>query len=122
MSPIRVIVVDDDRSTAHLVAKLLADRGYDVDQAIDGSAALELIKREPYALAVLDYQMPGMNGIEVFREARKSQPDLLGVFLTAYTKIDTVFPAINAGVERVLAKPVSVGDLLPVVEELVGRP
>jgi DNA-binding response OmpR family regulator len=44
-----------------------------------------------------------------------------GVFLTAHTTIDTVFPAIDAGVERVLAKPVDARELLPVIRELVGQ-
>ena len=116
-----VLVVDDDRSNCDLVASLLTARGYEVDIATDGEAALELLAQHPYLLAVLDYQMPGMNGVELFRRAREVQPALKGVFLTAYTSLDTVFPAIDAGAERVLAKPPDVRELIPVIEELVGR-
>lgn len=120
MADSKVLVVDDDRSQCEIVAKLLTDRGYEVDTACDGNEALGMMGRKRYALALLDYQMPGMNGVEVYQQARELQPGLRGVFLTAYTTIDTVFPAISAGVERVLAKPVDARELLPLVEELIG--
>jgi len=120
MSNIRVLVVDDDRSVSGLVAEILTNRGYTVDVASDGHAALKLVAEHPYNLAVLDYQMPDMDGVEVFRRAREQQPDLLGIFLTAYANLNTVFPAIDAGIERVLAKPPSRRELIPVVEELIG--
>lgn len=115
----RVLVVDDDRSTSALVATILADGGYQVDIANDGHAALQLIAQRSYILAVLDYQMPGMDGIEVFQRARQQQPHLLGIFLTAYANLNTVFPAIDAGIERVLSKPPSRRQLIPVVKELI---
>lgn len=120
MTSRRLIVVDDDRSTADVVAKLLGDRGYQVDVACDGQTALQLISQHPYDLAVLDYQMPGLNGVEVFRRARELRPDLRGIFLTAYTTIDTVFPAVDAGIERVLSKPANAQELIPVVEQVLG--
>jgi len=116
----RVLVVDDDRMNCEVVARLLSDRGYMVDVANDGSEALELIARNPYSLVVLDYLMPGMNGVELFRRARQLQPELLGVFFTAYANINTVFPAIEAGVDRVLAKPVDARELIPWVEQMIG--
>lgn len=118
--PHKVIVVDDDRSVCDVVSQLISARGYDVDTAIDGDKALKLIAQNDYAAAVLDYSMPGMNGVELFRVAKKLRPDLVGIFLTAYTSINTVFPAIEAGVERVLAKPVDANELIPLLEELIG--
>ena len=120
MSDARVLVVDDDRSVSGVVAAILTDRGYIVDVASDGRSALKLVDENSYLLAVLDYQMPDMDGVEVFPSARERQPDLLGIFLTAYANINTVFPAIDAGIERVLSKPPSRRELLPVVEELIG--
>jgi len=72
-------------------------------------------------LAVLDYQMPGMDGIELFARMQRIHPALPGVFLTAYPTINTVFPAIGVGIERVLAKPVDSHELIPLVESLVGK-
>jgi len=120
MPNVRVLVVDDDRSCSTVVSRVLAARGYHVDVADSGVSALELIRQHPYDLAVVDYQMPGMNGVELFRLARHEQPGLCGVFLTGYANINTVFPAIDAGIERVLAKPLDSGELVRLAEELTG--
>src|SRR5256885_11631175 len=48
-----------------------SDHGYVVDTACDGDSALKLLSQKPYVAAVLDYQMPGMNGVELFRRARE---------------------------------------------------
>lgn len=122
MSPIRLLVVDDDRINRLLASKILADQGYTVDVADGGSAALRLVEKQPYALVVLDFEMPEMDGVELFRRIHDLNPATIGIFLTAFTTINTVYPAIAAGVERVLAKPVRRDELIALVESLVGRP
>jgi OmpR-family two-component system manganese-sensing response regulator len=121
MSTPRILIVDDDYLLCSVVEKLLAKAGYQVHTATDTGVAMDLISQNHYDLLVLDYMMPGMNGVEIFRQARELQPEVAGVFLTAHTTLDTVFPAIDAGVERVLAKPVDASELLPVVRDLVGQ-
>ena len=120
MSTPRILIVDDDSSLCAVVEKLLAREGYEVETSTDSSRAIDLIAHKHYDLLVLDYLMPGMNGVEIFRQARELQPEIAGVFLTAHARIDTVFPAIDAGVERVFAKPLDARELLPVVRQLVG--
>lgn len=120
MSNPKILVVDDDRSHRQLVAGILSTRGYVVEMAADGEIALELVTRAPFDLAVIDYMMPGMNGVETFRAARKICPTLVGVFVTAHANINTIFPAVDAGIERVLAKPANAEELLAVVDELLG--
>jgi len=119
--PTAILVVDDDRGNCAVVSRLLAERGYLVDVAYDGLSALEMAENKIYQLAVLDYQMPGMDGIELFERMQRIHPELPGVFLTAYPTINTVFPAIGVGIERVLAKPVDSHELIPLVERLVGK-
>jgi len=121
MSDIHLLVVDDDRSNCAVVSSLLQKEGYQVDVANDGERALEMVENRPYSLALLDYQMPGMDGVELYRKIREKRPETLGVFLTAHTTLDTVYPAITAGAERVLAKPVNRDELIPLIEKMVGR-
>jgi DNA-binding NtrC family response regulator len=83
---------------------------------------LELLDRQRYNMALIDFRMPQMNGVELYERMRGQQPDLIGVFLTGYPTIDTVYPAIDAGVQRVLAKPAASEEILAVVEEFVGKP
>jgi CheY-like chemotaxis protein len=117
-----VLVVDDNEDSAAMMAKLLSALGVTADVANSGVTALQRVERKHYGVAILDYQMPGMNGLELFRQIREIQPDLCGIFLTGYTTIDVVFPAIEAGVLRVLSKPVDFEELVPIIEEhLVSR-
>ena len=90
--------------------------------ACEGHAALDLIQQRDYGLALIDYHMPGMNGVELYRKIRELRPKLAGVFVTGFPTIDTVYPAIAVGIERVIAKPTGSGELLSVIEEFVGKP
>ena len=117
-----ILIVDDDRSSCEILAKILALRGYRVDVAYDGLTALELVQKKTYGLALIDYRMPGMDGVELYRRIRQMRPDVVGVFVTGFPTIDTVYPAIAVGVERVLAKPAGSNELIQVIEEFVGRP
>ena len=61
-----------------------------------------------------------MNGVELFRRLREMRPDLAAVFLTGYPTIDVVYPAIEAGIVRVLSKPADFQELVPILEEYLG--
>lgn len=113
----RILAVDDDKSTCRFISKALARHGFEVDTATDGTAAMELVAKHHYALALLDFHMPDVDGAQLFRKIRAKQPNMIAVFLTGDPTIGTVFPAIDAGAERVLAKPVGVEELLQVVED-----
>jgi CheY-like chemotaxis protein len=118
----RILIVDDDRSSCEILAKILILRGYKVDVAYDGPTALELLEDKNYGLALIDYRMPGMDGVELYRRIREMRPNLVGVFVTGFPTIDTVYPAIAVGVERVISKPAGSSELLQVIEEFVGKP
>lgn len=116
-----ILVVDDDPNYCTLLSKLLSQRHYEVDVAQSGTAALDLVARRPYRLALIDYRMPGMSGVELYRRIHNLQPEVVGVFVTGYPTIDTIYPAIEAGVVRVLEKPVSSDELFEVVEQFAGK-
>lgn len=118
----QVLVLDDDRSACQIVCSILRTRGYVVDFALDVQLAMQLVKERDFKLAVLDYEMPEMNGVEFLNWAGAWQPQLESIFVTAYPCLHTVFPAINAGARRVLPKPVDSRELLAVVESIIGPP
>ena len=117
-----ILVVDDDRSNCMILAKLLASQGYQVDWTDNCQEALILVAGHEYGLALLDYKMPAMDGVELYRQLREIRPEMIGVFQTAFARIEVIYAAIEAGAERVLAKPVDSRELLPLVERLVGKP
>ena len=119
-SKLPILIVDDESDAGNILAKLLSAWGYDADVATDGQTALHLAAKRQYGLAIIDYMMPIMNGVEVLTRMREVQPDLAAIFLTGYTTIDVVYPAIEAGVLRVLSKPADFKELLPIIEEHLG--
>ena len=120
MTTAPILIVDDNRDACTVAARLLRSYGYEADVAYDGESALRLADQKFYALAIIDYQMPDMNGVELFRQMMHVQQDIVGVFLTGHTTIDVVYPAIEAGVLHVLSKPVDFQELLPILEEHAG--
>jgi DNA-binding NtrC family response regulator len=117
-----ILLVDDDPDTCTVVATLLRAWRYEADVAYDGQTALALVDQKPYGLAIIDYRLPGMDGVELFRRMRQRRPDIAGVFMTGYTTIDVVYPAIESGILRVLTKPVDFHELKPLIEEYAGVP
>jgi CheY-like chemotaxis protein len=114
---VNILLVDDEPRICAYVAKFLSGRGWAVDTAPDGPSALELVRQKTYDAVVLDYRLPGMDGAELCRRIRELQPAIRSVFLTGFPTIDTVFPAVDAGAARVLAKPVDPDTLIGVIEQ-----
>ena len=118
---VSILVVDDDEATRVYVAKILSLKNWRVDTAEDGPTSLALVEKQAYDAVVLDYRMPGMDGAELCRRIRQIRPGIREVFLTGFPSIDTVYPAIEAGADHVLAKPVDPAELLRVLEEELMR-
>lgn len=117
-----ILLVDDDQDACASMSDILLDLGYTVDVAYDGPGALELSGRNEYRLALLDYKMPGIDGLEVCLRLRDSQPAVVVALVTAFASAATTAAASEAGVRRVSTKPVDFTVLMPLVEEAVkGR-
>ena len=123
----RVLVVDDNESARLTLRELLLAMNFSVDQAASGTRAIEAVVEadrdaRPYELVLLDWQMPGLDGIEVARRVRaaslRRQPHLMMV--TAYGREEVLHGADKAGVESVLIKPVSASVLFDEVARIFG--
>jgi two-component system response regulator HydG len=114
---VSILIVDDDSLTCDYLAQILTAKNWSVDTASNSSAALELAGQKHYDVVVLDYKLPDMDGAELCRRIKDTQPDTRNVFLTDNPNIGTVFPAMEAGAERVLSKPVNPHELLHAIEE-----
>jgi two-component system, NtrC family, response regulator HydG len=120
--PPRILVVDDDMDICRNLSDILTDLGYRVDVAQDGVSALELVRQRHYDVALLDYRMPGMDGLTLYREIKKQRAGTVSLLVTAYASPATAEEALTAGAWKVLAKPVDFGKLLGLVDEAVGQP
>jgi two-component system response regulator HydG len=117
-----ILVVDDDVDTCNNLRDILTDLDYHVDVAHDGLSALDLVRRRPYDLALLDLRMPGMDGVSLYREIRKLRSDAVALVVTAFAGTDTEADALSAGVWRVLSKPVDFPQMLRLLTEAAGQP
>jgi DNA-binding NtrC family response regulator len=118
----RVLVVDDEESLAVTLQANLELDGFEVDLAADGSAALALLQAQPYDLMLSDIKMPGMDGVELFRQARLAQPAMPVILMTGFAMEGLVKQAINEGVFTVFPKPFEITHLETVLNRALRRP
>ncbi len=102
----RILVVDDSEEIRSLMAWLLAGEGYVVVEACDGEEALRRIQAEPFDVVVTDFQMPGLNGLEVMAHARE-QDDRRPVIIVSGLDTDLSRLAVELGAYAWLTKPLS---------------
>ena len=119
--PDKILIVDDEPFNLDLLEQELSDLGYAVIRAETGAAALTQIDKIAPDLVLLDYLMPGMNGIEVLQTIRKTQNDLPIVMITAYGTIDLAVEAIKAGADDFITKPFDPEHLALVVRKNLER-
>lgn len=117
-----ILLVDDDVDICANMADILGDLGYHVDIAHEGLAALELVRRRPYDVALVDYKMPGMDGVTLCREIQRVRSGVVPMLVTAYVGGGIQEQAIASGAWQVLAKPVELSRLLGLVDEAIGQP
>ena len=108
---IHILVVGDDEETCIYLTKILSAKDWQSDMAWIGSKALELARTKTYDAVVFDYRKPGLDGADVCRRIRETQPGAREVFVTGNPRIDAVYQAMEAAHERVLAKPVDPTEL-----------
>ena len=118
---VRVVVVDDERPLAELLARYLTREGYQVELAHDGPAALELIARVDPDVIVLDLMLPGIDGLEVARRVRATSDAYL-VMLTARSEEVDRIVGLRVGADDYVTKPFSVGELVARIQAMLRRP
>ena len=115
----RILVADDEQSMRELLAIVLRREGYEVLLADNGKAAIELLEQEPVDLLISDIKMPDMSGVDVLRAAKKLDPDILGIMITAFASTETAIEAMRLGACDYLSKPFDIDLLKMKVREKV---
>ncbi len=100
-----ILVVDDEKIVRESLRDWLVNVGYNVEVAESGEAALGILRRKNIKIMLADLVMPGIDGIELMKEARRMVPALITVIITAYGSIQTAISAIREGAYDYIEKP-----------------
>ena len=117
----RVLVVEDEFSIARGLCDVLSFRGYAVEHAADGRAALSFSTSQRFDLLLLDVMLPELDGLSVCKQLRESGAQLPIVMLTAKGSEDDIVRGFEAGADDYVTKPFSVRELLARVHALLKR-
>jgi CheY-like chemotaxis protein len=115
--PASILVVDDNPDLLSTFSLMLKRRGYNVDTAEDGLAAVDKFRRHYFDVTLMDVVMPGMNGVEAFRRIREISPGARVILMSAYYDEEELKKALKEGVYSAVRKPVDVAQLMEILKE-----
>ena len=104
----RALVIDDSRAMRTILSGILTELGFEVADAADGPAALDILgQRSDFDIALVDWNLPGLNGLEIVTEIRKNPAlaDTRLIMVTTETEIERVSQALQAGADEYIMKP-----------------
>jgi CheY-like chemotaxis protein len=114
----RILVIDDNAEARELLKDILTDRGYQILEAGDGEQALAVMSSAQVHMAIVDLDMPKMNGIEFSKRAKAARPDLPIIMVTAYSQFYVPADILASGIDAFLQKPLDLSRLLKAIEQL----
>lgn len=110
--PGRILVIDDDKSARLLLDRVLTRAGHAVVIVDTGEQGLELLNREAFDLIITDKNLPGIDGLELLRQARQRLPKLQAIVITGFPTPETKTSAKDLGVYSYVTKPFGILDIL----------
>ena len=117
----RVLLVEDERATARMLAKGLREHAYAVDVVHDGASACQRLAESEYDIVVLDVMIPRRNGLDVCRQLRLSRKETLVLMLTACDGADARIDGLDSGADDYMTKPFDFRELLARLRALARR-
>jgi DNA-binding response OmpR family regulator len=114
-----ILVIEDEVAVNNNIRKILAKKGYQVDQAVTKAEALQKIDLRAYKLVLLDLKIPGVKGLELLRAIREKRPESMVIIITGYASIETAKETARLGAVAYLSKPFTPNEIREVTESAV---
>ncbi len=121
MTKTNILVVEDGHTQRKMLGDFLKDEDYEVAEAANGGEALKKLKEAYFNLVLLDYKMPGMDGMEVLGHIKDMNPEMDVIMMTAYGTVETAVQAMKAGAADYITKPIELDELLIQIERISER-
>ena len=119
---VNLLIVDDDISILETVGDVFQDKGYNVAMVDNGSRAIRLVSRRYFDVVLMDIKMPGINGLDTYKEVKRIIPTAAVIMMTGDSKEKLVKKAIEEGAYTVIYKPFNVKKVIKIVEEALKKP
>jgi len=117
----KILIVDDEQSYRQLLTLVFQEEGHSVRTGMNGRQALELLAEEPAEIIISDVKMPDMDGIQLLRSLRETQPQIGVVLMTAFASVDTAREAFKLGADDFIQKPFDVEELKLIVRKTLEK-
>jgi DNA-binding NtrC family response regulator len=121
MADFDVLLVDDEADFLETLLKRLRKRGFNAFTASNGQEALGILDKTAIDVVVLDWKMPGMDGLETLKEIKKIKPLIEVIILTGYTNVEAGIQGMELGAFDFLMKPVNIEELLYKLQDAYTR-
>ncbi len=112
----KILIVDDDEELRTNISEILKIRGYSTAIASSGEDAIEKVTSTKFDIAIIDFMMPKMSGMDVLTEFQKITPKTKVIMITAFATIDNAVEAIKRGASDYLSKPFRIEDLDAIIK------
>lgn len=117
----KLLVVEDNHSQASLLGRAFSERGHAVDTCPNGEHACQQLRKDAYDVVLLDWNLPGLDGVTVCREIRKAGNDTSVVMVSVRSDVKDKVLALEAGADDYLVKPVDLHELIARVNAVARR-
>jgi two-component system NtrC family response regulator len=101
----RILVVDDEVGMCDFLRYLLEGEGYEIDDANSAAQALDKLRERAYQLVLADIKMPGIDGLEMLRQIKELDENIVVIVMTGYSSLETAIKAIKYNAHNYLTKP-----------------
>lgn len=113
----KILLIDDDEGLTHFLTRFFKRKGYEVTSFLTGEDAIRTLAEDNFDLILLDYKMPGLNGLEILKKIKEAQIKTPIIIMTAYGNTDTAIEAMKRGAYDYLSKPFERKELSRIVSE-----
>ena len=116
-----ILIVEDEETQRSLLAGLLRKEGYTVEEAGDGTSAIEHIRTKTIDLVLLDFKLPDMDGLTILKGVKEINPEVEIIMITAFGSIENAVNALKSGASEYLTKPIDLDDLLFKIKKIEDK-
>lgn len=121
MSPVRLLIVEDDEGLRQVLQIQLAHEGYETRSVVSVEEAIPILEKIPHEVVITDLNLPGASGIELLKRARAMDPETAVILMTAFATVETAVQAMKQGAYDYITKPVHPFELKSLIERAVDH-